>query len=351
MWKKLILGLLIVVLLAAAVLGMRFFTSNTPFESSHKYLYIRTGQATFPEVMKTITDSQFVKNPGSLEWLGHRMDLDKEIQPGRYEIKKGMSLFAIARMLRNGRQAPVNLVITKLRTKENLAALIGRKFECDSASVMDYMNNIDSMRAYGFDTISIMTAIYPNTYTYFWNNTPSGIFKKFYTEYKKVWNEDRKAKAAKLGLTPGEAYTLASIVEEETNANEEKGNIASVYYNRYKKGLKLQADPTVKFALGDFTLRRIYLKHLTAVSPYNTYRVTGLPPGPICTPSLVTLDAVLDQPTTNYLFFVAKADFSGRHTFSETYEAHLVNAKAFQKALDSVMAQRAAAKEDIGTQK
>ncbi|QEC45002.1 endolytic transglycosylase MltG [Pseudobacter ginsenosidimutans] len=351
MWKKLILGLLIVLLLAAAVIGMRFFTSNTPFESKHKYLYIRTGQATFPEVIKTLRDSHLVKNPGSFEWIGHRMDLDQKIKPGRYEIRKGMSLFNIARMLRNGQQSPVNLVITKLRTRQDLAALIGRRFECDSASVMDYMNNADSMKVYGFDSTSIMTAIYPNTYTYFWNNTPTGIFKKFFAEYRKVWDDERKEKAAKLGLTPGQVYTLASIVEEETNANEEKGNIASVYYNRYKKGLKLQADPTVKFALGDFTLRRIYLKHLTAESPYNTYRVAGLPPGPICTPSLVTIDAVLDQPVTNYLFFVAKSDFSGRHTFSETYTEHLVNAKAFQKALDSVMAKRQAAKEDIGTQK
>ena len=351
MWKKLILGLLIVLLLAATGIGLRFFTSNTAFENSHKYLYIRTGQASFPEVIKSLRDSQLIRNPGSLEWLGHRMSLEEKIKPGRYEIRKGMSLFAVARMLRNGRQSPVNLVITKLRTRQDLAALIGRRFECDSASVMDYMNNKDSMNMYGFDSISVMTAIYPNTYTYFWNNTPTGIFKKFFAEYKKVWDDDRKAKAAKLGLTPGEAYTLASIVEEETNANEEKGNIASVYYNRYKKGMKLQADPTVKFALGDFTLRRIYEKHLTTPSPYNTYRVQGLPPGPICTPSLVTLDAVLDQPSTNYLFFVAKSDFSGRHTFSETYDEHLVNAKAFQRALDSVQALKKPAKEDIGTQK
>ncbi|NML23652.1 endolytic transglycosylase MltG [Pseudoflavitalea sp. G-6-1-2] len=351
MFKKLIWGTLIVVLLAAAAIGFRFFTSNTPFNSNHKYLYIRTGHATFAEVVKTVQDSNLVSNPGSFEWIGHRMDLDEKIKPGRYEIRKGMSLFSIARMLRNGRQSAVNLVITKLRTRADLASLIGRKFECDSASVMDYMNNKDSMSAYGFDSVSIMTAIYPNTYTYFWNNTPEGIFKKFFAEYKKVWTDERKNKAAALGLTATQAYTLASIVEEETNANEEKGNIASVYYNRYKKGMKLQADPTVKFALGDFSLRRIYEKHLLAESPYNTYRVVGLPPGPICTPQLVTLDAVLNQPATNYLFFVAKSDFSGRHTFSETYEQHLVNAKAFQKALDSVQALKKPAKEDIGTQK
>lgn len=351
MWKKLIWGLLIILLLAAAGIGFRFFTSNTPFDNTHKYLYIRTGAATFPEVLKTLKDSNLVSNPGSFEWLGHRMDLEEKIRPGRYEITKGMSLFAIARMLRNGRQSPVNLVITKLRTRQDLAGLIGRRFECDSASVMEYMNNADSMRTYGFDSVSIMTAIYPNTYTYFWNNTPSGIFRKFFAEYRKVWDEERKAKAAKLQLTPGEAYTLASIVEEETRNNEEKGNIASVYYNRYKKGDKLQADPTVKFALGDFGLRRIYYKHLTVESPYNTYRVKGLPPGPICTPQLVTLDAVLNMPSTNYYFFVAKSDLTQGHVFTENYKDHMVAAKAFQKALDSATALKQAAKEDIGTQK
>jgi UPF0755 protein len=173
--------------------------------------------------------------------------------------------------------------------------------------------------------------------------------KKLFSEKKNYWNEERKKLAAERKLNETTAYILASIVEEETRDNEEKDTIASVYLNRYYKGMRLQADPTVKFALRDFGLKRIYEKHLAVESPYNTYRNAGLPPGPICTPSIQTLEAVLHAPSTNYLYFVAKSDFSGRHVFSETYEQHLRYAKEFQRALDKQQ-QIKAAKEDIGSQ-
>jgi UPF0755 protein len=187
-----------------------------------------------------------------------------------------------------------------------------------------------------------MAILYPNTYTYFWNASTGDIFEKFYTEYKRIWTDERRNQARKLGLTSVQAYTLASIVEEETQNLEEKDTIASVYLNRLKKGLRLQADPTIKFAMKDFTLKRIYLKYLSVESPYNTYMNSGLPPGPICTPSLQTLDAVLQQPQTNYLYFVAKSDFSGRHVYTETYDQHLKVAKEFQQALDIEQQKRAA---------
>src|SRR5215831_1612939 len=304
MFKKLGLGLLIVIILACAITGWLFFTADTSFSGKSKYLYIETEHASFDEVCQVLKDSNFIKSPASFRFLANRMSLAKKIHPGRYEIRQGMSLFDIVRMLRNGSQAPVNLVITKLRTKEELAAFIGRHFECDSVSVMDYMNNPDTLREYGFDTNTVMAAIYPNTYTYFWNSTPSVIFRKFFAEFKNVWTPERVQEAKQHGLTPTEAYILASIIEEETNNNKEKGEIASVYLNRYRKGMKLQADPTVKFALHDFGLKRIYNKHTAIESPYNTYRYPGLPPGPICTPTLVTLDSVLNSPETNYYYFV-----------------------------------------------
>jgi UPF0755 protein len=235
-------------------------------------------------------------------------------------------------MLRNGTQAPVKLIITKLRTKENLAGLLGRKMEIDSAAVMNFIS--DSLQPYGFDSNTVMAMVFPNTYTCFWNAPLHTVFDKFDTEYKKVWTDERRRLARDHGLTPITAYTLASIVEEETNALSEKDTIASVYLNRLNKGMKLQADPTIKFAMRDFGLKRIYLKYLTVESPYNTYMNAGLPPGPICTPSLQTLDAVLQSPQTNYLYFVAKSDFSGHHVFSETFQQHLINAKEFQKAQD-----------------
>ncbi len=350
MLKKLLFGLLAVIVLAAAFIGWRFFTSNTNFEQKAKYLYIRTGHASYAEVLQTIRDSAYLKNPGSFDLLAARMDLAAKLSPGKYEIKKGTSIFDLVRMLRNGRQVPVNLVITKVRTEEDLASLIGRKFECDSASVAAFMHNNDSLKVYGFDSATVMTGIYPNTYTYFWNTTPDAIFKKLFAEYHKVWTDERKQQAQQRNITPAQAYILASIVEEETVVQQDKGDIASVYLNRLHKGMRLQADPTVKFALKNFALRRIYEKHLAVESPYNTYRNTGLPPGPICTPSIATLDAVLQSPATNYLYFVAKSDFSGRHVFSETYEEHLKNAREFQKALD-VQQQIRAAREAIDTTK
>jgi UPF0755 protein len=166
------------------------------------------------------------------------------------------------------------------------------------------------------------------------------IFKKLYAEHQKFWNDERKAKAQRLNLTPEQVYTLASIVEEETNKNEDKGKIASVYINRLRKGMKLAADPTVKFAMRNFELKRIYHKHLAFSSPYNTYLNAGLPPGPICTPSIKTIDAVLNSPRTDYLFFVARSDFSGYSDFASTYQQHQVFAKAYQQALDSLVSSR-----------
>jgi UPF0755 protein len=173
-----------------------------------------------------------------------------------------------------------------------------------------------------------------------WTTSIQNIFKKLNKEEKKFWNKERLQKAQRLQLTPKEVYTLASLVEEETNKQADKGKIASVYLNRIKKGMRLAADPTVKFAMKDFELKRIYHKHLEFESPYNTYRNAGLPPGPICTPSIKTIDAVLDAPDTDYLFFVARADFSGYSDFAATYQQHLMYAKAYQQALDSLIKAR-----------
>jgi UPF0755 protein len=351
MFRKLVISVLIIAVLAATLAGWLFFTASTAFSEKSKYLYIRTGHATWPEVLQTFRDSNLVNNTTALDLLGARLNVPQKLKAGRYEIKNGMSLMDITRLLRNNTQAPVKLIITKLRTKENLAGFLGRKMEIDSADVINYLSNADSLQTFGFDSNTVMAMIYPNTYTYFWSASINTIFDKFYTEYKRVWTEERRQQARNLGLTPAQAYTLASIVEEETQALDEKDTIASVYLNRFHKGMKLQADPTIKFAMKDFTLKRIYLKYLTVESPYNTYMNAGLPPGPICTPSLQTLDAVLRSPQTNYLYFVAKSDFSGHHVFSETYEKHLVNAKEFQKAQDIEQQKRAAAHDDIETPK
>ncbi len=329
-------------LLAAAFLGWEFFGPATAFPQERYYLYIKTGM-TYEQEIKLLEGDHTLQNLYFFKWLSNRMDYPQNVKAGKYEIKNGMNIIAILRMLRNGRQTPVNLTITKLRTREDFASYAGKRFECDSLSVMEFLENNDSLKEYGLDSNTVMTAVFPNTYTYFWNTTPSRIFKKLYAYYHSYWTEQRIQEARQHGLNPATAYILASIIEEETNRQEDKGRIASVYINRMDKGMKLAADPTIKYALRNFELKRIYDKYLLVESPYNTYKYAGLPPGPICTPSQQTLEAVLTAPKTGYLYFVAKADFSGYSNFSETFEQHMKYAREYQKALDAEMAKKAAA--------
>lgn len=333
MFRKLVMALFIILVLGAAIIGYLFFTSATAFSEKSKFLYIRSDKATYDHLLQSIKDSPFVENTGSFDFLARRMSLHERVKPGRYEIEKGMSLVNIVRMLRNGRQSPINFTIAKVRTKEGLAGMIGGKFECDSADVMEFFNNPDSLKRFGVNTDNFMVMVIPDTYSYFWNNSPGQVLDKFHKAYERIWTEERRAQAKQLGLSPEQAVILSSIVEEETNAVDEKGTMASVYLNRLRRGEPLGADPTVRYALKDFGLKQILYGHLKTESPYNTYRNKGLPPGPICTPSQETLDAVLQSKPTNYMYFVAKSDFSGKHEFSETFEEHIAKANAFRKEL------------------
>ena len=333
--KKLFLGLIIVLLLAAEAAYL-IFGPGTSFPGPKYDLYIHTG-TTYEALMNGIRQKGAIKHPAVFDWLARRSGYPAKIKAGKYEIRPDMSLFRLLKMLRSGRQSPVNLVITKLRTKEDLAGLIGKKLECDSATFLSYLNNEDTLLHYGLDSNTVMTAILPNTYTYFWNTNPSRIFRKMEAANRAYWTDARKQQAEAHKLNPVTAYILASIVEEETTKKEDKPQIASVYLNRLATGMKLAADPTVKFALRNFELKRVYTKYLNIESPYNTYRNSGLPPGPICTPSMESLDAVLHAPDTKYLYFVAKPDFSGYSNFAETYQEHLQNARLYQRSLDEQM--------------
>ena len=308
----------------------------TLHKAGKEFLYIKTG-STYQNVKDNLVKNKIIKNTFWFDEISKYADYPNKVKAGKYKVTDGMSLYRLVKMLRSGKQVPVNLVITKLRTKEDLAKKIADNFETDSSTVIDFLNNDDSLIQFNVDSNTVMTDVIPNTYTYTWNTSVKNIFKKLYAEEQKFWNDERRQKAERLGLTPQQVYTLASIVEEETNEPEDKGKVASVYINRLKKGMKLAADPTVKYALRDFGLKRIYHKHLEFVSPYNTYLNTGLPPGPICTPSIKTIDAVLNSPETDYLFFVARADFSGYSDFASNYQQHEINAKAYQQALDSLV--------------
>lgn len=331
--KKIILIIFSIVFISASFCAWKVFGPAASVTDG-KYFYIKSG-STYQEVKKNLAGKHGI-SPGWFELMAKRMNYQKAVKSGRYEIKKGMSIFRLIRMLKSGLQSPVNLVITKLRTKEDLARKVGNLFECDSLAMIDFLNTTDSIALYHLDSNILMTAVIPNTYSFFWNSTPGKIFRKLVAESEKFWTVERKQKAAAHELTPTEAYILASIVEEETRMKNDKGNIASVYLNRRALDMPLQADPTVKFALKDFSLRRIYHKHLVVVSPYNTYIVKGLPPGPICTPSIETIDELLNSTKTNYLYFVASSKFDGSSVFAATYKEHLKYAKAYHKALNAI---------------
>lgn len=339
--KNIIISILVAAFVIAVMGAWLLLGSATAFDENKKYLFVYTGKADKDTVMNFIERNKLLKNPGVFASLANQMDVWKRLKPGRYEIKKGENLLSITRMLRNNRQSAVNLVINKLRTNEDLAGILAKNFEADSVEVISFINNNDSLAKLDVNSYTLMTLVIPNTYTLYWNTSPGRIFRRLKSEKEIFWEKkDRLEKAKNLGFTPAEVYTIASIVEEETNKDDEKGNVASVYINRYRAGMPLGADPTIKFALKDFGLKRIYRKYLDVPSPYNTYRNTGLPPGPICTPSTKTIDAVLSSPKTNYMYFVAKKDFSGHHTFSNSYSEHLQRAKEYQKALDTFILQK-----------
>src|SRR5579863_2191598 len=327
--KRFILLVVLASLLVLGFAGWRILGPGTAFSGDSYALYVRTGM-TYDQLRNVLQKDTVIKSQTFFDWVAARMDYPTGLKAGKYEIKKDMSILSILRMLHNGRQTPVHLVILKFRTLEGVAGALGRKLECDSDRIAAFIHNNDSLRPFRVDSNTLLTILMPNTYSYFWNTTASVIFRKMYSGYKAWWTPERVREAAAKGLTPTTATILASIVEEETNAQSDKGKIASVYLNRMAKRVKLGADPTIKYAMRDFELKRIYDKDLKIESPYNTYIHDGLPPGPICTPSAQTLDAVLNAPATDYLFFVAKPDNSGYSNFAATYKEHLQNAKAYQ---------------------
>ncbi|HUC79647.1 MAG TPA: endolytic transglycosylase MltG [Flavisolibacter sp.] len=328
--KKIIrIGLAVLIVLAAAGAWV-FWGSATGFSANKAYLYIRSDAATKEAVLDSLEKNKIITNEAAFNFLAGRMDYWENIKPGKYEVEKGASLVSIVRMLRNGRQVPVDLVITKFRTKEDFARYTGARFEFDSTDMLAFLNNPDTLQRYDAAVETAFWPILPDSYQFFWNSSPSTVYRKLYNESKKFWNEERRNKAQALGLTPAEVYTLASIIEEETTNHKEKDTIASVYLNRLKKGMLLQADPTLKFAARNFALKRIAGDILNTVSPYNTYRNKGLPPGPICTPSKKSIEAVLNPAQTPFLFFVANRNLNG-HLFSESFGEHVQKANQYRE--------------------
>ncbi len=260
---------------------------------------------------------------------------NESIRPGMYVLNGSIGPLSFLRKLRNGQQDFMMLTIPTARTMAELSRKLDGRIQADSASYMQILTDSAFIAELGFTKETLPAMFIPETYDFFWTDNAEKVVRRMAVEYKKFWTDERKEKAKAIGLTPNEVSTLASIVDSETNVDSDKPIVAGVYLNRLAKDIKLEADPTVKFAVGDFTLRRILNKHLAVESPYNTYRNTGLPPGPICIPSISGIDAVLNAAKHNYIFFCASPKFDGSHIFAETYAEHLENAKKYHEALNA----------------
>lgn len=265
----------------------------------------------------------------------------ENIRTGRYAIEPGEGAAVTFRRLKNGLQTPVNLTIPSVRTVERLSAQLSEKLMIDSATICNALKDEKTCKELGFDTTTVICMFIPNTYDIYWNTSAENLLKRMKKEYSRFWDEERMARAANIGMSPTEIMTLASIVDEETANDQEKPMVAGMYCNRlklrnseYPDGMPLQADPTIKFAWKRFDLRRIYNKLLNIDSPYNTYRRTGLPPGPIRIPSIAGIEAVLNHTKHDYLYMCAKEDFSGTHNFARTYEEHMANARRYTQTLN-----------------
>ena len=312
----------------------KFYTPNViiDHQNGQSYLFVHTGSS-FEQVLGSLESANLLKNSKSFEFMAAKMNYPDHIKPGKYRLKNGMSNRELINMLRAGRQIPVKVVFNNVRFKKDVVSDISKQIEADSVSLMRLLNNRSFLSQYGLNPQTVMGVFIPNTYEFYWNTSADEFMVRMFKEYKHFWNESRISKCESIGLNQTQVSTLASIIEEETQKNDEKRTMAGVYINRLHKGMLLQADPTVRFAYGDFSIKRILNKYKEIDSPYNTYKYLNLPPGPICIPSISSLDAVLSYQRSEYLYFCAKEDFSGHHNFARTLEQHNQNAQRYQKAL------------------
>ncbi len=263
------------------------------------------------------------------------MRVNPSARHGAYMITKGLSPLRAAHKLTKGAQKPVKITINGFRSLNLMAERIAAKLDFTPDSLLALLSKAETLKPYGLTSEQALSLFLDDTYEVYWSASPQDIIDKIGSNYKDVWNEHRQQLAAREGLTPAQIMTLASIVDEETNAQGEKGEIGRLYMNRLKKGMRLQADPTIRFALNDFTIKRVGGAHLMVESPYNTYKHNGLPPGPLRTTSVATIDAVLESKPSDALYMCAKEDFSGTHRFAATYSEHQENAHRYRKALSA----------------
>ena len=335
--KILAVGLLLLFMAGAIASFLAYtivFQPNLDLEGrKYVHFYIPTGSS-FQDVRDQLQSDGLIRNMRSFTFLAERKNYPNRVMPGRYRLHQRMGNNELINLLRSGNQDPVMVTFNNIRTKEQLAGSLGSQLEADSLSILRLLNDHALLESYGKNPHTAPLLFLPNTYEFFWNASARQIMERMHREYQVFWNDSRIQKANEAGLSPVQAGILASIVERETSKVDEMARIAGVYINRLRRNMPLQADPTVVFAVGDFSITRVLNRHLAVDSPYNTYRYSGLPPGPISLPEPRVIDQVLQYENHNYLFFCAKDDFSGYHAFARTYPEHLANARRYHQALN-----------------
>lgn len=330
---------LFIFLIFILIAGGGYYYVNTIISSGFDinktaYIYIDESRD-YESILTQIDTAAHVQNKEGFRQLASYMKYPENIKTGRYAIAPGMNIRQVIRMLQLGQQSPVKLTFNNMRMKEDLAKRISEQLMLNESELLAVLNSPQKALEYGFSEETFGAMFIPNTYEVYWDTSMENLLKRMQTEYNRFWTEERKAKATNVGLTPKEVSTLASIVEEECYFADEYPTVAGLYLNRLRRGQLLQADPTVKYAVGDFSLQRVLNRHLEVDSPYNTYKYQGLPPGPIRIPSIKAIDAVLNPVKHDYLYMCAKEDFSGRHNFAVTHAEHERNANRYRNALNA----------------
>ncbi len=325
----------IVVLFVIALSSYFFFGPNVRRQDAPLFVHVPT-HSTFDDLVTTLKKDNIIRSAWSFrltaKWMAY---IRPEIRAGRFKIQPGWSNFRLIYHLSSGKQSTVKLILHDERTLEEVAGKVARYIEPDSAFLLTKFNDPVFLKPYGFSPINLMSLFIPNTYDFYWNTSIESFLERMQVEHQKFWDADnRRQKAADLNLSPKEVYTLASIVERETNQKKERPRVAGLYLNRLRIGMRLQADPTAVFGSGDYDTPRVTRWHLQYDSPYNTYIYAGLPPGPISMASISSIDAVLNAEKHKYLYMCARPDETGFHNFAKNLEAHNVNARKYRKWLD-----------------
>jgi UPF0755 protein len=339
-FKKIIIAIVLILLVVGGAGG--YYAYKTIYQSNvnlgdkkSQIIYIPTG-STFDDVVRILGENNILKNRTTFEWLCEKKKYKNAIKPGKYRILAKMSNNALINLLRAGIQEPVEINFNGLHTVGELIIRVGRRIEADSLSLMKAIHDNGYLSKYGFNKDNVQALFIPNTYEFYWNTSVDEFFERMAKEYKTFWTDERKKKARIIGYSQTEATILASIVQgEQCCDNEEKKIIAGLYINRLKVDMPLQSDPTVIFAVGDFTIQRVSTEQTRINSPYNTYVIKGLPPGPIGFAQQTSIDAVLDYEKNNYIYMCAKEDLSGKHYFAKTYEQHQIYAKKYRDAMNN----------------